>query len=129
MDDVGDAELIIAAFMLGADIQRQNLMQSILGLFKLQLTPEMVDKLAGFEPGITLFGYEKLVPITHLDLPDEIITKFLAARPRLIIAAQLIQLTKQDLASKYGLTDEEIVLVKQQFDFGVWHLRPSPPTD
>jgi hypothetical protein len=126
MDDVTDRELIMTAFQLGADLERRSFMGSILRKFGLKLTPEMIEELGNYEPGITLSGYDPLVPITEFKVPDEIIAKLMAGRPGILIIGQLTTVTKEGLIERYGLTAEEADLVDKTFDWVDWRLQRSP---
>lgn len=126
MEGATDRDLIIAAFLFGARIGRREAVGTMLHGYGLPVTPDMITKLDGYEPGLTLSGYEPFVPITQLEVSPAIHDKLLGKNPRILFVAQLIELTAEDLMERYELTAQEVEAVKQAFEFANWRLRPSP---
>jgi hypothetical protein len=130
MEQVTDNDLIIAAVLFGARLGRREAVSTLLGGYSLDLTSEMITRLDGYQPGLTLSGYEPFAPIADLDVSADIHNKLLGKNPRILIIAQLSELTAEDLADRYELTAEEVDEVKRAFEFAQWRLRPSssPPS-
>jgi hypothetical protein len=129
MDGVSSRELIYAAFDLGTNLGRESVVSQLLGLYGLSLNPAMIKRLSCYEDGITLSGYEPFEVITSFKVPDEIIAKLLAGSPRIVIIAQLSQVTEEELLGRYKLTPEQVAIVKQAFEHGDWRLQPSLPPE
>ena len=126
MDGVTDRNLIYAAFELGVNYGRQAEVGAFLKKHGIPFTTEMVKELMSQD--FVFSGYEPFNPIIELDAPEEIHAKLLAARPPILIIAQLMMVTKKDLLERYQLTPEEAELVKNAFEFGAWRLLPSKPS-
>lgn len=127
--EVTDRELIYAAFELGANFGRTSVVGGVLSMFKINLTPEMVERLSRYRDGITLSGHEPFERITTLRVSDAIIEKLLRPSLRVVIIAQLYELSAEDLRDRFGLTPEEIDEVRKAFEYAQWRLRPSTPTE
>lgn len=126
MKDLTNRDFIIAAFNLGHALGKQEEVARFLEAHRIPFTATIGKQLIDDH---TLFtGYAPLYPITDLEVPDEILAKFLAGTPKILVMGELSLLTKEDLAERYKLTPEEVEEVRATYKLGGWELLDSAPS-